>query len=165
MSLVIGADVGGSKTVVVAEVDGRIHARVRAAGAALRPDMILRSATTIADAIRRSLVDTGRISADVVVVGAAGARRREEAHELARALRADEQAQETTPHHLVDQAGDTRERERRVDAKVVRQDGNRFWCQGVKVVRPQVDRARGSLAARRESEKCHRAWVHSFPGS
>ena len=92
MSLVIGADVGGSKTIVVAEVDGQIHARVRAAGAALRPDMVLRSATTIADAIRRSLVGTGRISADAVVVGAAGAGRLEEAKELARALRAEELA-------------------------------------------------------------------------
>ncbi len=92
MSLVIGADVGGSKTMVVAELEGHIHARVQAPGAALRPDMVLRSATTIADAIRRSLVDTGRISADVVVVGAAGAGRLEEAKELARALRAEELA-------------------------------------------------------------------------
>jgi len=92
VSLVIGADVGGSKTIVVAEVDGRIHARVRAAGAALRPDMVLRSATTIADAIRKTLVGTGRISADAVVVGAAGAGRLEEAKELARALRAEELA-------------------------------------------------------------------------
>ncbi len=92
MSLVIGADVGGSKTIVVAEVDGRIHARVRAVGAALRPDMVLRSATTIADAIRKTLVGTGRISADAVVVGAAGAGRLEEAKELARALRAEELA-------------------------------------------------------------------------
>jgi len=92
MSVVIGADVGGSKTTVVAEVDGRIHARVRAAGAALRPDMVLRSATTIADAIRKSLVGTGRISADAVVVGAAGAGRLEEAKELTRALRAEELA-------------------------------------------------------------------------
>jgi len=92
VSLVIGADVGGSKTIVVAEVDGRIHSRVRAVGAALRPDMVLRSATTIADAIRKTLVGTGRISADAVVVGAAGAGRLEEAKELARALRAEELA-------------------------------------------------------------------------
>jgi glucosamine kinase len=76
----------------VAEVDGRIHSRVRAVGAALRPDMVLRSATTIADAIRKTLVGTGRISADAVVVGAAGAGRLEEAKELARALRAEELA-------------------------------------------------------------------------
>lgn len=92
MSVVVGADVGGSKTVVVAEVDGRVHSRVRAAGAALRPDMVLRSVTIIADAIRRSLVDTGRTSADVIVVGAAGAGQRAESKELARALRAEELA-------------------------------------------------------------------------
>ena len=92
MSVVVGADVGGSKTVVVAEVDGRVHARVRAAGAALRPDMVLRSVTTIADAIRRSLADAGRASADVIVVGAAGAGQQVESKELARALRAEELA-------------------------------------------------------------------------
>jgi N-acetylglucosamine kinase-like BadF-type ATPase len=90
MSVVIGADVGGSKTVVVAEVDGQVHTRIRAAGAALRPDMVLRSATTLADAIRRTLAEAGRASADVIVVGAAGAGRVEEAKELARALRAEE---------------------------------------------------------------------------
>ena len=90
MSVVIGADVGGSKTVVAAEVDGGIHARIQAPGAALRPDMVLRSATTIADAVRRSLAEVGRASADVIVVGAAGAGRPEQAKELARALRAEE---------------------------------------------------------------------------
>lgn len=93
MSLVIGADVGGSKTVVAAEMDGEILARVQAAGAAIRPDMVLRSATTIADAIRRALAEVGRATADVIVVGAAGAGRPEEAKELARALRAEELAQ------------------------------------------------------------------------
>jgi N-acetylglucosamine kinase-like BadF-type ATPase len=93
MSVIIGADVGGSKTVVAAEVDGQVHAHVLAAGAALRPDMVLRSATTIADAIRRSLAEAGRASAEVIVVGAAGAGRLEEAKELARALRAEELAE------------------------------------------------------------------------
>jgi glucosamine kinase len=93
MRVVIGADVGGSKTVVVAEVDGEVRARIQAPGAALRPDLVLRSATTIADAIRRSLAEVGRPSADVIVVGAAGAGRQQEAKELARALRAEELAE------------------------------------------------------------------------
>ncbi len=93
MSVVIGADVGGSKTVVEVEVDGVVNARVQAAGAALRPDMVLRSATTIADAVRRSLAEVGRAAADVIVVGAAGAGRPQEAKELARALRAEELAE------------------------------------------------------------------------
>ena len=93
MSVLIGADVGGSKTVVEAEVVGGVHARIQAPGAALRPDMVLRSATTIADAVRRSLAEVGRVSADVIVVGAAGAGRPEQAKELARALRAEELAE------------------------------------------------------------------------
>lgn len=92
MTVVTGADVGGTKTVVATEVDGKTHQRLEAPGAALRPDMVLRSATTIADAVRRSLAEAGVISTDVLVVGAAGAGRPQEARELARALRAEELA-------------------------------------------------------------------------
>jgi N-acetylglucosamine kinase-like BadF-type ATPase len=90
--VVIAADVGGTKTVVAVRVDGVERARVRATGAAVRPGRAMASAATIAAAARQALAEAGLLRARLLVVGAAGAGREAEAGELARALRAEDVA-------------------------------------------------------------------------
>ena len=85
--VLIGADVGGTKTAVVVSVDGELVAREEGPGAAVRPGRALVSAAVIADVARRALSAAGRIRGDVLVVGAAGARRPAEQGELQSALR------------------------------------------------------------------------------
>ena len=87
--VLIGADVGGSKTAVAVSVDGEIVAREEGSGAAVRPGRALVSAAVIADVARRALSAAGRIRGDVLVVGAAGAGRTAEQSELQSALRAE----------------------------------------------------------------------------
>jgi glucosamine kinase len=88
---IAGADVGGTKTTVaVAERGGGpVLARAAGAGAALRPGRALASAGIIAELVRRTLAEVGRRSADVLVVGAAGAGRSPERDELHAALRSE----------------------------------------------------------------------------
>ncbi|MGH7630776.1 MAG: N-acetylglucosamine kinase, partial [Gemmatimonadales bacterium] len=57
--------------------------------AALRPGRALASASIIAELVRRALGDAGRLTADVLVVGAAGAGREPERDELRAALRSE----------------------------------------------------------------------------
>jgi N-acetylglucosamine kinase-like BadF-type ATPase len=90
--IVLGADVGGTKTVVAVQVDGKELARVRATGAAVRPGRAMASAATIASAARQALAQAGQLRGRLLVVGAAGAGRPAEADELARALRAEDVA-------------------------------------------------------------------------
>ena len=85
--VLIGADVGGTKTAVVVSVDGELVAREEGPGAAVRPGRALVSAAVIADVARRALSAAGRIRGDVLVVGAAGAGRPAEQGELQSALR------------------------------------------------------------------------------
>jgi len=85
--VLIGADVGGTKTAVVVSVDGELVAREEGPGAAVRPGRALVSAAVIADVARRALSAAGRIRGDVLVVGAAGAGRPAEKGELQSALR------------------------------------------------------------------------------
>ncbi len=87
--VVAGADVGGTKTTVaVAPSDGgQVLARAIGPGAALRPGRALASSSTIAELVRRALGEAGRLMADVLVVGAAGAGREPERQELQAALR------------------------------------------------------------------------------
>ncbi|HEX2450514.1 MAG TPA: BadF/BadG/BcrA/BcrD ATPase family protein [Gemmatimonadales bacterium] len=89
--LLVGADVGGTKTTVaVAAGDsGHVLARASGAGAALRPGRALASSSTIAELVRRALGDAGQLNADVLVVGAAGAGREPERDELQAALRSE----------------------------------------------------------------------------
>jgi N-acetylglucosamine kinase-like BadF-type ATPase len=87
--VLIGADVGGSKTAVAVSVDGTIVAREEGPGAAVRPGRALVSAAVIADVARRALSAAGRIRGDVLVVGAAGAGRAAEQEELQASLRAE----------------------------------------------------------------------------
>ena len=89
MPTLIGADVGGSKTAVGVSEGGGILARADGPGAAVRPGRALASAGTIAEVVRRALATLGRLSGDVLLVGAAGAGRDPERSELAKALRAE----------------------------------------------------------------------------
>jgi N-acetylglucosamine kinase-like BadF-type ATPase len=88
MPILIGADVGGSKTAVgIAEPGGAILSRAEGPGAAVRPGRALASAGVIAEVVRRALSGVGRLGGDVLVVGAAGAGRDPERTELQKALR------------------------------------------------------------------------------
>lgn len=87
MPILIGADVGGSKTAVGVSEETEVLARAEGPGAAVRPGRALASAATIAEVVRRALAATGRLTGDVLVVGAAGAGREPERDELRKALR------------------------------------------------------------------------------
>jgi glucosamine kinase len=89
MAVLIGADVGGSKTAVGVSEGREVLARAEGPGAAVRPGRALASAGMIAEVVRRALAATGRLSGDVLLVGAAGAGRDPERSELAKALRAE----------------------------------------------------------------------------
>ena len=90
MAILIGADVGGSKTAVgVSESGGPVLARADGPGAAVRPGRALASAGVIAEVVRRALSGIGRLGGDVLVVGAAGAGRDPERTELQKSLRAE----------------------------------------------------------------------------
>ena len=89
MPTLIGADVGGSKTAVGVSEGGEVLARAEGPGAAVRPGRALASAARIAEVVRRALAGVGRLSGDVLLVGAAGAGRDPERSEVARALRAE----------------------------------------------------------------------------
>ncbi|HEX2217689.1 MAG TPA: BadF/BadG/BcrA/BcrD ATPase family protein [Gemmatimonadales bacterium] len=89
MPILIGADVGGSKTAVGVSEGGAVLARADGPGAAVRPGRALASAGMIAEVVRRALAGVGRLTGDVLLVGAAGAGRDPERSELAKALRAE----------------------------------------------------------------------------
>ena len=85
----IGADVGGTKTAVAVSVDEEVVGRAEGPGAAVRPGRALASASTIVEVVRRALSAAGRLTGDVLVVGAAGAGREPEREELRTALRSE----------------------------------------------------------------------------
>src|SRR3990170_5106094 len=85
--ILIGADVGGTKTTVAVAEGDKILGRADGPGAAVRPGRALVSATTITEVVRRALAAAGRLNGDVLVVGAAGAGRDPEREELRKALR------------------------------------------------------------------------------
>jgi N-acetylglucosamine kinase-like BadF-type ATPase len=85
--ILIGADVGGTKTAVAVAEDDKILGRADGPGAAVRPGRALVAATTITEVVRRALAAAGRLNGDVLVVGAAGAGREPEREELRKALR------------------------------------------------------------------------------
>jgi glucosamine kinase len=85
--ILIGADVGGSKTAVGVSRDGELVGRAEGPGAAVRPGRALVSASTIADVVRQALAAVGLLLGNVLVVGAAGAGREPERDELRKALR------------------------------------------------------------------------------
>jgi glucosamine kinase len=85
--ILIGADVGGTKTAVVVSDGSQVLARATGAGAAVRPGRALASASIIAEAVRQALAKAGKSMGDLLVVGAAGAGRQTEQDELTAALR------------------------------------------------------------------------------
>ena len=94
MPLLIGADVGGSKTAVGVSEGLEVLARAEGPGAAVRPGHALASAGVIAEVVRHALAAVDRLSGDVLLVGAAGAGRDPERRELALALKAERLAPE-----------------------------------------------------------------------
>lgn len=86
-TILIGADVGGTKTAVAVSEDGKVVGRAEGPGAAVRPGRALASASTIIEVVRRALSAAGRLTGDVLLVGAAGAGRQPEREELRTALR------------------------------------------------------------------------------
>ncbi len=95
--ILIGADVGGSKTAVGVSDGETILSRADGPGAAVRPGRALASASVIAEVVRQALAGLGRLTGDVLYVGAAGAGREPERDELRKALRTEKLA----PHVVV----------------------------------------------------------------
>jgi N-acetylglucosamine kinase-like BadF-type ATPase len=94
MKVLIGVDVGGSKTAAALDAgEGAVH-RAAGPGAAVRPGKALASALVIAEVVRQALGQSGRLHADVLVVGAAGAGRTLERSALRDALRSEAVADE-----------------------------------------------------------------------
>src|SRR3954468_18404225 len=90
MPILIGADVGGSKTAVgISEPGGPVLSRAEGPGAAARPGRASAAAGVIAEVVRRALAGVGKLGGDVLVVGAAGAGRDPERAELQKALRSE----------------------------------------------------------------------------
>jgi glucosamine kinase len=87
--VLIGADVGGTKTAVAVSEDGKIVGRAEGPGAAVRPGRALASASTIIEVVRTALSAAGRLTGDVLLVGAAGAGRAPEREELRTAIRSE----------------------------------------------------------------------------
>src|SRR6185503_5201509 len=88
MTVFLGIDVGGSHTtVVVGDKTAQVIARADGPGAAMRPGGAEASAAVIADVARRAAAAADiTLPADAAMVGAAGAGREQEQHELAAAL-------------------------------------------------------------------------------
>ena len=90
--ILVGADVGGSKTAVGVSDGETILSRADGAGAAVRPGRALASSSVIAEVVREALAGVGRLTGDVLYVGAAGAGREPEREELRKALRSEKLA-------------------------------------------------------------------------
>ena len=60
--VLIGADVGGTKTAVAVSRDGKVVGEADGPGAALRPGRALVSSSTIADVVRQALAAAGLLT-------------------------------------------------------------------------------------------------------
>jgi N-acetylglucosamine kinase-like BadF-type ATPase len=89
----IGVDVGGSKTAAGISDGDQMIARADGPGAAVRPGRALASAATVAEVVRQALAKAGRLTGDILLVGAAGAGREPEREELRKALRSENVAE------------------------------------------------------------------------
>lgn len=87
MTIFAGADVGGSGCRAMVCEHDTVLGRAEGLGGAVRPGRALHAASTIAATIRLALSAAGRLRADALVVGAAGAGRDPERSELESALR------------------------------------------------------------------------------
>jgi glucosamine kinase len=94
--ILIGADVGGTKTAVAVSDGERILGRAEGVGGAVRPGRALASAGVIAEIVRQALAVSGRLTGDLLLVGAAGAGREQEREELRKALRSENIAGKVT---------------------------------------------------------------------
>ncbi len=89
MTLVVGVDAGGTKTVAAVAERGKELVRETGPAGTVRPGRVLASATAIASTVRQALARVGKVRADRLVVGAAGVGREEERRALHAALRAE----------------------------------------------------------------------------
>lgn len=87
MKLIIGVDVGGTKTAVVVARDGDIVARGTGPGAKMRSGRGISCAATIAEAVGHALFQAGATRGDILIAGVAGAGREAEQEEVRQALR------------------------------------------------------------------------------
>lgn len=87
MTVLLGIDAGGTKTVAAVTDGVRELARATGASSAVRPGRAMAAAGTIATVARTALAQAGLLRADVMVVGAAGVGREEERQALRDALR------------------------------------------------------------------------------
>jgi len=83
----VGVNVGGTRTTAVVGTATEVLAKASGPGAAVRPGRALTSANTIADVARKALASAGELTAEALVVGAAGAGRDLEKNELLAALK------------------------------------------------------------------------------
>lgn len=88
--IIVGVDAGGSKTAVIVAEDERVVARAAGPGAKMRSGKGIACATVIAELSRRALAESGRLRADMLIAGVAGAGREEERDELRQALRTED---------------------------------------------------------------------------
>lgn len=91
--IILGADAGGTKTTVIVTEGDQILARAAGGGAKMRSGKGIACATVIAEISRRALAETGRLRADVLVAGVAGAGRDAERDEVRQALRTEDFAE------------------------------------------------------------------------
>lgn len=91
--IVLGVDAGGTKTTVIVADDGAIVARATGPGAKMRAGKGIACATTIGEIARHALSERGRLRADILVAGVAGAGRELEREELRQALRTEDFAE------------------------------------------------------------------------
>jgi N-acetylglucosamine kinase-like BadF-type ATPase len=85
--IIVGVDTGGTRTRAAVIEEGQTIARAGGTGTVMRGGKGLATATTIAETVRRALGAAGRLRAEVLVVGVAGAGREAEREELRQALR------------------------------------------------------------------------------
>jgi glucosamine kinase len=86
----MGVDAGGSKTAAIVAEEATILSRATGPGAKMRAGKGIACATVIAEVGRRALGEVGRLRADVLVAGVAGAGREEDREELRQALRTED---------------------------------------------------------------------------
>lgn len=89
MSILVGVDAGGTKTVAAVSEKGKELVRETGPAGTVRPGRVLASATAISSTVRHALAKVGKLRADKLVVGAAGVGREEERKALHAALRAE----------------------------------------------------------------------------
>ncbi|MFN2317659.1 MAG: N-acetylglucosamine kinase [Gemmatimonadales bacterium] len=92
MSIIIGADAGGTATTARVWRDGTVIGTARGGAGAVRPTRAVAAATRIADTVRAALTEPRLLRGEVLVVGAAGVGRAAEREELRAALRTHELA-------------------------------------------------------------------------